>query len=71
MSINAIHHKKTQQKNPLRTLVLKYIYKYIFILCDKDYFVTHIIQTFKFSKVCCFQKKLINLNLKANQIYLK
>jgi hypothetical protein len=46
--------KKLKKKNPLKN----------FIFCDRFHFVTLIIHTFKFFKVCCFQKKLINLNLK-------
>ncbi len=51
MYINIIHHKKIHPRIPLKTLVLKYICNF-FKLCEKYYFVTNILHTFKFFIVC-------------------
>ncbi len=48
MYINIIYNKKIHPRIPLKTLILKYIFK----LCDMYYFLTNIIHTFKFFIVC-------------------
>ncbi len=63
MYINAIHHKKIEQKIPSTTLILKYICKISFTY-DKYYFVTYTLHKFKFLRFCCLKNKLINLCLK-------
>jgi hypothetical protein len=54
------------QENPTKNSTHKLSFKahmWIFMFCDKYYFISYILHTFKFFKFCCLNF-LINLNLK-------
>jgi hypothetical protein len=61
--INIIQHKKIHPRIPFTTIVLKYICNF-FKFCDKYYFVTNILHTFKIFIVCWIFKKYIRLSFK-------
>jgi len=71
MYINIIHHKKFHPRNPITTLVLKYMCNF-FKLYDNYYFVTNILHTFKFFIFVEFLKIIIRSSLKLiKYIYKK